>query len=80
VGQSLAGTFGTLLGVGVCVVPVVVAIGLTSSAATAVRIPVLLAGAAGYGIVLAWAGQRIAASAAESKLPELYQVAIRSTL
>jgi ABC-2 type transport system permease protein len=80
VGQSLAGTFGTLLGVGVCVVPVVVAVGLTSSAATAVRIPVLLAGAAGYGIVLAWAGQRIAASAAESRLPELYQVAIRSTL
>jgi len=42
--------------------------------------PVLVAAAAVYGIVLAWAGQRIAASAAEPRLPELFQVAIRSKL
>jgi ABC-2 type transport system permease protein len=80
VGHSLAGTFGSLLGVGVCVAPVVLAVELTGSAAAALRIPVLLAAAAVYGIVLAWAGQTIAASAGESRLPELYQVAIRSTL
>jgi len=80
VGYSLAGTFGSLIGVAVCVVPVVVAVGLTSSAPEALRIPVLFAAAAAYGIVLAWAGQGIAGSAAETRMPELYQVAIRSTL
>ena len=80
VGRSLAGTFGTLLGVGVCVVPAVVAVEFTSSATAVVRMPVLVAAAAVYGIVLAWAGQRIAASAAEPRLPELFQVAIRSKL
>jgi ABC-2 type transport system permease protein len=80
VGLSLAGTFGSLLGVGVCVIPVVVAVELTSSASAVVRMPVLVIAAAAYGIVLAWAGQRIAASAAEPKLPELFQVAIRSKI
>ena len=80
VGYSLAGTFGSLIGVGVCVVPVVVAVELTSSATAVVRMPVLAAAAAVYGIMLAWAGQRIAASAAEPRLPELFQVAIRSKL
>ena len=78
VGQSVAGGFGSLLGVGVCVAPVVVAVELTGSAAAVVRMPVLTAAAAGYGILLAWAGQRIAASAAEPRLPELVQIAIRS--
>jgi ABC-2 type transport system permease protein len=80
VGQSLAGTFGTLLGVGVCVVPVVIAVGLTGSMSAVLRVPVLFVAAAVYGVVLAWAGQSIAAGAAESRMPELYQVAIRSTL
>ena len=80
VGQSFAGTFGSMLGVAVCVVPVVVAVGLTSTATAAVRMPVLEAAAAMYGIVLASAGQRIAASAAESRLPELFQVASSSKL
>jgi ABC-2 type transport system permease protein len=80
VGRSLVGSLGSLLGVGVCVVPVVVAVELTSSATAVVRMPVLVAAAAVYGIVLAWAGQRIAASAAEPRLPELYQVGIRSKL
>jgi hypothetical protein len=59
---------------------VAVAVELTSSAAALLRMPVLMTAAAVYGIVLAWAGQRIAASAAEPRLPQLYQVAIRSTL
>jgi len=80
VGQSFAGTFGNLLGVGICVIPVVVAVELTSTATAVVRMPVLAVGAAIYGIMLALAGQRIAASAAEPRLPELFQVAIRSKL
>jgi ABC-2 type transport system permease protein len=58
VGRSLAGTFGSLLGIGVCVVPVVVAVELTSSATAVVRMPVLVAAGAMYGIVLASVGQR----------------------
>ena len=80
VALSLAGTFGSLLGVGVCVIPVVVAVELTSSAAAVVRMPVLVAAAAGYGVALALTGQHIAASAAAPRLPELFQVAIRSKL
>jgi hypothetical protein len=41
---------------------------------------VLVLCAAGYGIALAWVGERIAARVAEPKLPELYQVAVRSRL
>jgi hypothetical protein len=37
-------------------------------------------GAAAYGLALAWAGVRIGARAAEGRLPELCQVAIRSQL
>jgi hypothetical protein len=51
---------------------------LTSTGPAAVRIPALAACAAAYGLALAWAGVRIAARAAEGKLPELCQVAIRS--
>jgi len=80
VGQSVAGAFGSLIGVGICVIPVVLAVEFTSTAAAVVRMPVLVAAAAVYGIALASAGQRIAASAAEFRLPDLYQVAIRSTL
>jgi ABC-2 type transport system permease protein len=79
-GLSLAGTFGSLICVGICALPVVAAIALTSSSTAVVRMPVLLAAAAAYGILLAWAGQRIAASLAESKLAELFQVAILSKL
>jgi hypothetical protein len=45
-----------------------------------VRAPVLIVGAAAYGFALALAGVRIAAAAAEQKLPELYQIAARSRL
>jgi hypothetical protein len=42
--------------------------------------PLLVLGAAGYGLALAWAGVRIAAATAAQKLPELCQIAIRSQL
>ncbi len=38
-GQSLAATFGSLLGVGICAIPVVVAVELTGSATALVRMP-----------------------------------------
>jgi hypothetical protein len=75
-----AGTFGTLLGVVLATVPVILAVEFTNSVPAAVRIPVLLVGAAGYGLALAWAGARIAARAAERQLPELYGLAVRSKL
>jgi ABC-2 type transport system permease protein len=77
-GQGMAGSFGSLIGVGICVAPVVVAVELTGSATALVRMPVLVVAGAIYGVVLAWAGQRLASSAAEPKLPELYQIALRS--
>jgi hypothetical protein len=40
----------------------------------------LLAPGARYGLVLAWAGVRIAAATAAQKLPELCQIALRSKL
>ena len=45
-----------------------------------VRMPALVLCAAGYGIALAWIGVRIAARAAEQRLPDLYQIAVRSKL
>jgi len=45
-----------------------------------VRMPVLVACAAVYGLGLAWVGVLIAARAAEQKLPELYQIAVQSKL
>lgn len=72
-GLSVAGSFGSLLGVGVSVVPVVVAVEITSSVTAVVRMAAITAAAAVYGIVLAWAGQHIAAGAGESRMPELYQ-------
>ena len=79
-GRALAGVFGSLLGVAVAVTPVVLAAVLTRHDPAAARIPLLLAGAAGYGLLLAWAGVRIAARAAAPRLPELYQIAVRSKL
>jgi len=42
--------------------------------------PVLVLGAAAYGLALTWGGVRAAASLAEPKLPELSQIAIQSNL
>jgi ABC-2 type transport system permease protein len=77
-GYSLAGSLGSLLGVAVAISPVVLAALFTHSDRAAVRMPVLVVFAAGYGAVLAWIGVRVAGSTAEQKLPELYQIAVRS--
>ena len=72
------GTFGSLIGVALACVPVIIAINATSATPTSIRMPALIAVAALYGFGLALAGVRIAAAAAESRLPELSQVASRS--
>jgi ABC-2 type transport system permease protein len=76
---GLGGVLGSLVGVAVLVTPVIVAGVLTSADQAAVRIPVLLVCSAAYGVMLAWAGVQFAAREAEGKLPELCQVAVRST-
>jgi len=70
----------TLAATAVAAAPAILAAVFTSTVPEVVRAPVLLAGAAAYGFALAVAGVRIAATAAEQKLPELYQVALRSKL
>jgi ABC-2 type transport system permease protein len=77
--STLGGVFGSLLGVAVLVTPVIVAGVLTAADQPAVRIPVLLICSVAYGILLAWAGVQFAAREAVDKLPELCQVAMRST-
>jgi ABC-2 type transport system permease protein len=76
-------TFGGILssvgGVGVAVTPVLLVAALTSGAQAAIRAPVLIVCSAAYGLVLAWAGVQVAARQAETRLPELCQIAIRST-
>jgi ABC-2 type transport system permease protein len=79
-GYGLGSTFGSLLGTVAAVVPVVLAAVLTRPDPATVRMPLLVLGAAGYGLALTWIGVHIAARAAEQKLPELYQIAIRSQL
>ena len=66
--------------VGVATTPVIVAAVLTQADPAAIRLPLLLVCSAGYGLALAWAGVRVAAGAAEGRLPELCQVALQSTL
>ena len=63
--RALWATLGSLLGTAVAVSPVAAAEVLTSTDPAAVRMPVLLACAACYGLALAWAGVRIAARMAE---------------
>jgi ABC-2 type transport system permease protein len=79
-GHTVAGTFASLFGVALAVLPVILAVVLTQHDPAVVRMPVIVLCAAGYGLALAWAGARGAASLAEDKLPELYQIAARSTL
>ena len=76
--RALWATLGSLLGTAVAISPVAAAEVLTSTDPAAVRIPVLLVCAAGYGFALAWAGVRIAARVAEPSLPELCQIALHS--
>jgi len=77
---GLAGNLGSLIGVAVLAAPVIIAAALTSTDQAAVRIPALMAGAAAYGLALAWAGVRVSAAAATGRLPELCQIAVRSQL
>jgi ABC-2 type transport system permease protein len=70
----------TLAATAVAAIPAILAAVFTAAVPEPVRAPVLLVSAAAYGFALALAGVRIAASAAEQKLPELYQVALRSKL
>jgi ABC-2 type transport system permease protein len=79
-GQALAGTFGSLIGVALATLPVILALELTRSVPDAVRMPALVLCAAGYGLALAWIGVRLAARAAGQRLPELCQIALRSKL
>ena len=79
-GSAFAGMIGTLAGVAVAVAPVILAAVFTGSVPAGVRMPVLVVAAGGYGFVLARTGAAIAARRAEPKLPELYQVAVRSQL
>jgi hypothetical protein len=66
--------------VALAAIPVILAVEFTHSVPAAVRIPVIVVCAAGYGLALAWAGARIAAHVAGRQLPELYQLAVRSKL
>jgi hypothetical protein len=79
-GYAVGATFGTLASVAVAVIPVIILGNLTSSVSAAVRLPVLFGCAAVYGFGLAWLGVQVAATAAAGKLPELCQVAMRTSL
>jgi ABC-2 type transport system permease protein len=74
------GILGSVGGVALAAAPVIVATLLTNEDPAAVRLPLLVMGGAAYGLALAAAGVRIAARAAEGKLPELAQIAIGSKL
>jgi len=77
-GVAGGSVLGSLLGTAALSVPAILAGVLTTGDPAAVRAPVLLIAAAAYGLVVAWAGVRIAASAAVGRLPELCQIALRS--
>jgi ABC-2 type transport system permease protein len=79
-GQAFAAWFLCILGVGVAVTPVILAVVLTRTDPVAIWIPVLVLGGAAYGLALTWAGVRFAANVAQQKLPELTQIAIQSAL
>jgi ABC-2 type transport system permease protein len=77
---AVGAVFGILASVVVAAIPVIILANLTSGVSAAVRLPVLFGCAAAYGFGLAWLGVRAAAIAAEGKLPELCQVAMRTSL
>jgi ABC-2 type transport system permease protein len=79
-GEAVGSQLITLLGVGLAVTPVILAAVFTQSDPAAIRMPVLVLGGTAYGLALAWAGVRGAASVAEQKLPELSQIAIQTNL
>jgi hypothetical protein len=77
---GLGGVLGTLACVAVAAIPAILAVVLTSADPPAAWLPVLVVCAAAYGFALAVIGVRIVAGAAERKLPELGQIAVRSKL
>lgn len=79
-GHAFGAIFGTLICVAVTVIPVIILGNVTSGVPAVVRLPVLFGCAAAYGFGLVWLGVRAAATAAEGRLPELCQVAMRTSL
>jgi ABC-2 type transport system permease protein len=79
-GQAIVGRLGSLIIVAILEVPVIIAIATTASVGDAIRIPALIGGGAVYGALLAWAGIAIAATIAQGKLPELFQMAAQTKL
>jgi ABC-2 type transport system permease protein len=79
-GHPALGALVCLGSVAVAVTPVVLASVFTGSDPAAIRMPLIVLAAAGYGFGLAWAGVRIAAAMAVRQLPELSQVALHSRL
>jgi ABC-2 type transport system permease protein len=77
--QFLA-VFGSVAGTAVAVIPLIVAIVLSNGDPAAIRMPILLLCGAIYGFAAALAGVQIAAAAAEHRLPDIAQIAIRSKL
>ena len=80
-GAHAVGTiFGSLACVAVLAIPVIVLGNLTIHDSATVALPVLFGCAAAYGLGLAWLGVWAAAIVGAVKLPELCQVAMRTTL
>jgi ABC-2 type transport system permease protein len=76
--QRIGSVLGTLAGTAVLAAPVIAGAVLAANGPDAIRIGVVLPGAAGYGFALAVAGVRLAATVAENKMPEICQVALRT--
>jgi ABC-2 type transport system permease protein len=78
-GYRLGGLL-ALVGTAVLAAPVIVGAVLAASGPDAIRIGVMLPCAAAYGFALAVIGVRMAAKIAESKLPDMCQVALRTAI
>jgi len=76
--QRIGSVLGTLAGTAVLAAPVIVGVVLAANGPDAIRIGVMLPCAAVYGFALAVAGVRMAAKVAESKMPEMCQVALQT--
>jgi len=79
-GQAIGVVFGSLACVAVAAIPVIVLGNVIIRDSAAVALPVLFGCAAVYGLGLAWLGVRVGAVLAEQKLPDLCQIAMRTTL
>jgi ABC-2 type transport system permease protein len=77
---GIGGVVANLGTVAVTAIPMIVAVAILGTHPSVVWYPVLLGGGAIYGFALLYAGVRLAAIAAEQKLPELCQIAMRSQL